>query len=408
VPKKLLKKIKNSPIKQAVILCGGIGSRLGNITKKTPKPLIEIGKKPFLDYLIDNLIKYEVERILLLCSYKSNKFFKKYHNKKINKLTKIICIDEKKQLGTGGAIINAKKKLDDYFYLINGDTFFEGDLFQLNENFDRTKYDVIIASQKIYNERYGSIELRNDIVKKFNVDKKKKLSNINLGTYIINKKILNKYKKIKISLENNILPDLTKRKKIQCFSYEKKFFIDIGIKKDLQKAKKILPKIKYPTVFLDRDGVINLNLGYVSKIKNFHFTKNIFKAIKYFNRKNYLVFIVTNQSGIGRGYYTEKKMKDLHLWMKKKFKNNLCRIDDIFYAPYYKFSNKYSLKEHYNLRKPNIGMYNLALKKWPIDKKKLIMIGDSEIDLIFGKKINAKTIIVKENKDIFKQILKFV
>ena len=78
MPKKLLKKIKNSPIKQAVILCGGIGSRLGNITKKTPKPLIEIGKKPFLDYLIDNLIKYEVERILLLCSYKSNKFFKKY------------------------------------------------------------------------------------------------------------------------------------------------------------------------------------------------------------------------------------------------------------------------------------------------------------------------------------------
>ena len=94
--------------------------------------------------------------------------------------------------------------------------------------------------------------------------------------------------------------------------------------------------------------------------------------------------------------------------MLKQFDKNFSRIDEIFYSPYYKFSKKYSSKFYFNLRKPNIGMYNQALKKWPIDKKKLIMIGDKNIDYNFGIKIKAKTIIVKENLDMYKQIKKFV
>ena len=95
--KKLNKKkiLQGNSIKQAVILCGGLGSRLGRITKVTPKPLLKIGKKPFLDLIINKLIKYRLDKIFLLCSYKSKKFFDKYHNKKINSFTKIICIDEK-------------------------------------------------------------------------------------------------------------------------------------------------------------------------------------------------------------------------------------------------------------------------------------------------------------------------
>ena len=71
-------------------------------------------------------------------------------------------------------------------------------------------------------------------------------------------------------------------------------------------------------IFLDRDGVINYDYGYVHKIKNFKFKKNVFKAIKFLNKKNYLVIIITNQSGIGRGYYSKKELNILHKWMKKK------------------------------------------------------------------------------------------
>ena len=104
------KTFSKNTINQAVILCGGLGSRLGNITKKTPKPLIKIAGKPFLNYIIDRLVRIRIKKILLLCCYKNEKFFKKYHNKKINKNTYITCIKEKNLLGTGGALINAKKK----------------------------------------------------------------------------------------------------------------------------------------------------------------------------------------------------------------------------------------------------------------------------------------------------------
>tara|TARA_B110000858_G_scaffold196376_1_gene255037 strand:- start:9082 stop:10365 length:1284 start_codon:yes stop_codon:yes gene_type:complete len=394
----------NKMVNQAVILCGGLGTRLGAITKKIPKPLIKIGNKSFLDILIDRLVQKKINKILLLCSYKSNHFFKKYHNKKINGKIKISCIDEKKPLGTGGALVNALNKLDDYFYLLNGDTYFDGDLLQLQEDFDRKKFDIILSTKKLLNDRYGELKIKSNRVLSFQKNKKKVFSNINLGTYIIKKKILNKYKKQKFSLESVILPELASKQRLQCSFFQKNFFLDIGVRKDLKKAKLLLPKIKYPTVFFDRDGVINRDLGYVSNVNNFHFTKGIFEIIKYFNRNSYHVFIVTNQSGIGRGYYTERKMLKLHDWMQNEFKKNNIRIDEIFHSPYYKYSKNYSSRFYFNLRKPNIGMFKLATKRWNIDKKNLLMIGDKKVDFEFGRKIKAKTIIVKENLNIYKQV----
>ena len=81
--------------------------RLGIITKKTQKPFLKINNKPFIQYIIDNLIEANIANIYLLCGYKSD-FFKEFHKKKIKK-TKIYCIKEPRQLGTGGSIVNAKK-----------------------------------------------------------------------------------------------------------------------------------------------------------------------------------------------------------------------------------------------------------------------------------------------------------
>lgn len=110
-----------------VILVGGRGFRIDKLTKKIPKPLIRIGSKPFLDQLISKLIKYNFKKIYLLCSYKKNIFFNKYHKNKIHN-SQIICIDEGEQKDTGGALYKLKNKLKNNFILINGDTFFDIDL----------------------------------------------------------------------------------------------------------------------------------------------------------------------------------------------------------------------------------------------------------------------------------------
>ena len=114
-------------IKDAVILVGGRGTRLGSITSKTPKPLIKINNKPFLDQLISKLIRYNFKNIFLLCSYKKEFFFKKYHNKYFHN-SKIICINEGKPKGTGGALFRLKHRIKNNFILLNGDTFFNIDL----------------------------------------------------------------------------------------------------------------------------------------------------------------------------------------------------------------------------------------------------------------------------------------
>jgi D-glycero-D-manno-heptose 1,7-bisphosphate phosphatase len=170
------------------------------------------------------------------------------------------------------------------------------------------------------------------------------------------------------------------------------------------KKKKILPEQK--AIFLDRDGVINYDFGYVYKKEDFVFKKNVIKAIKYLNRKKYFVFIITNQSGIGRGYYTIKDLNKLHLWLKKFLKKRGAYIDEIFYAPYYSKSRFKSYKKDSNLRKPKTGMINRANKKWNINMKESYVIGDSIVDKNLARNAKLKYVNVTKRTDLLKVVKK--
>ena len=135
-------------VDELVILVGGRGARLGNITNLTPKPLIEIDGKPFLDILLSKIIRHNFKKIYLLCSYKQKKFYKKYNNTKIHN-TQILCINEGKQKGTGGALFKLKNIIKKNFVLMNGDTFFDIDLNLLKKiNLKKNQYFLICLIQK--------------------------------------------------------------------------------------------------------------------------------------------------------------------------------------------------------------------------------------------------------------------
>jgi len=144
----------------------------------------------------------------------------------------------------------------------------------------------------------------------------------------------------------------------------------------------------------------------VFKKENFIWKKNIFKAIKCINDNNFYVFVVTNQSGIGRGFYNEHDLNVLHSWMNKKLNTTGAYIDDFFYSPYFKRSKKYSSIKYFNLRKPRIGMINLAKKKWVIDLKKSWVIGDQITDIKMAKNAKLKSVLIQKKDDIFKIIKK--
>ena len=151
-------------------------------------------------------------------------------------------------------------------------------------------------------------------------------------------------------------------------------------------------------LFLDRDGVINIDRGYVYKKEDFIFKKEIFSIIKLANSLQYLVIIVTNQSGIARGFYSENDFKILMKWVVNELNKMECYIDDIFFCPFHKDGLITKYTKESNLRKPLPGMFNLASKKFNIDLNNSILIGDNETDILAGNAAGVKTnILLNEN-----------
>ena len=155
----------------------------------------------------------------------------------------------------------------------------------------------------------------------------------------------------------------------------------MGTIKDLKRLPKFLKRKNFkPALFLDRDGVINKDIGYLYKKKDFVWRKNIINFIKKFNNKNYYVFVITNQSGVGRGYYKKEDVINLHSWINQNLQANGANIDEFFFSPFYKDSKIKKYRKDKIMRKPNIGMIKAAQKKWSIDLKKSLLIGDNLSD----------------------------
>jgi len=148
------------------------------------------------------------------------------------------------------------------------------------------------------------------------------------------------------------------------------------------------------TIFLDRDGVINKEVNYLHKIENFKFIEGVFDACLYFQNLEYKIIIISNQSGISRGYYNESDYKNLTEWMLIQFEKNSVSILDIFHCPHLPESKC-------NCRKPKPGMFINAQNKYNISMEDSWMIGDSESDIQAANTAGiSNTILVRSGHSI--------
>ena len=134
-------------------------------------------------------------------------------------------------------------------------------------------------------------------------------------------------------------------------------------------------------LFLDRDGVINQDVGYVSRAEHFHFIDGIFDLCRAAIDNKYMIIIVTNQSGIERGYFTEQEFQSLTQWMLNCFETAGIHITDVFHCPTLSGSN----------RKPNPGMFLTAKERYNIDMQNSISLGDKERDILAGRRAGVGT-----------------
>ncbi|TGM31717.1 HAD family hydrolase [Leptospira biflexa] len=153
-------------------------------------------------------------------------------------------------------------------------------------------------------------------------------------------------------------------------------------------------------LFLDRDGIINEDFDYVYKIEDFQFKSEIFELCRIANQKGYLIFVITNQAGIARGFYSERDFLRLTNWMISEFEKQNCKIKRVYYSPYHPDVGDQKYKRNSSFRKPNPGMILKAQKRYSIDLTNSVLVGDQNTDVEAGVAagIQKNFLLFNENK----------
>jgi D-glycero-D-manno-heptose 1,7-bisphosphate phosphatase len=140
-------------------------------------------------------------------------------------------------------------------------------------------------------------------------------------------------------------------------------------------------------LFLDRDGTINVEKNYVYKIEDFEFREGIFNLVKAYFTQGYLIFVVTNQSGIARGFYSEEEYQLLTRWMVERFRDEGIEITKVYHCPHHP-----DITGPCRCRKPEPGMLLDAIREFSLDAAKCALIGDHERDLEAGRRAGIRNL----------------
>jgi D-glycero-D-manno-heptose 1,7-bisphosphate phosphatase len=367
-------------VTQAVCLVGGRGTRLGPLTDQAPKPLLAVGGRPFLDYLVHEARRFGLQQLLLLTGYRSAAIEARYAGKKFGQLSVEVVV-EPEPAGTAGALANAAHYLNDLFFMLNGDSYFDFNWLALAPALRNPGWKLHLAlATGIEGSRYGRVDLRDGFIRGFRPEGPSGQP-INAGIYLVRKALLGDIKTSPCSLEREVMPGLAERGELLGTAATGSF-IDIGTPADFVRAQSLLPTyMNRPAAFLDRDGVLNRDDGYAYRPDQIHWIDGAIDAVRWLNDRGYYVFVVTNQAGVAHGYYTEEHVHELHSWMQQQLQATGAHIDAFEHSPYHPEGKVERYRRASELRKPMPGMLHKLQREWQIELGRSFLVGDRDSDI---------------------------
>ena len=385
------------PCRQAAILVGGRGTRLGHLSAGTPKPLIPVNGTPFLDRVLRQLVRHGFSDIILLAGHLGDQVAKHYDAMSFPGAS-VRTVIERAPRGTGGALAEIADDLDTEFLLMNGDSIFDCDLLGLIHPPLKPGQVMRMALRTVADvSRYGAVRTDGEAVTAFGEKNQQGPGTINAGLYLCSRDILNGITHgNSCSLELEIIQKLVRQRSV-CGRVFTGYFLDIGLPETLAMAHDQLDTaLRRPAVFFDRDGVLNEDTGYVGTKEAFIWRSGAREAIYEAYRRGYLPIVVTNQAGVARGYYSEDDVRRLHAWMNDALRQMGACIAAFYYCPHHIDGVVERYARPCPSRKPNPGMLRQAFADWSIDPAGSVLLGDKDSDIEAARRAGIRGVLVTE------------
>lgn len=382
-------KTKDRPI-QAVILAGGLGTRLRPITDTIPKPMITFHGKPFLEYIIEMLVEQGFKKVVLLLGYLPEKVTEYFGDGKKFGLEIEYSISNVED-DTGLRLQKAKPLLDPVFTLLYCDNYWPMDFEKMWEKYLHANVSALVT---VYMNRdnYTKSNIRIDAEDYIELyDKTRQAPNlqgVDIGFFILKRELIDLIPEGNHNFEKTVMPRLIEEKEIITYPTEHRYY-SVGSHERLKLTNAFLNK--RPTIILDRDGVLNKKAPkaeYITSWENWEWLKGSKEALIKLKKNGYQIILVSNQAGIARKFMTHDDLEEIHSHMINELLEQGGGIDKIYYCPH-------GWDENCSCRKPKPGMLFQAQRDFHLDLSKTWFVGDDERDEIAGKVAGMKTALIE-------------
>lgn len=361
-------------IDQAVILAGGRGTRLAPLTDTRPKPMVEVGGRPFIDHLLKMMRRQGIHRVVLLLGYRADVLMDYLGDGSGHGLEVSYSVLPE-EAETGARLRQAAGMLDDAFLLMYCDNYWPLPLDKLWNSYQASgaAMQMVIYDNS---DGYTKSNLRVEAGKVTLYDKSRAapdLQGVDIGYAILRRDVLNLLPAGNPSFEASVYPRLVATRELGAFVTGHRYY-SIGSHSRLPLTEAFLAR--QPAVILDRDGVLNRKMPraeYVRSWKDWQWTEGALAALAAFANAGWRVIVVTNQAGIARGAMSEADLAAIHKRMTEEAVAAGGRIDAIFHCPH-------GWDDGCACRKPKPGMLFQAQRAFNLDLERISFVGDDERD----------------------------